>query len=336
MSNRHLARTIALQTLFEWDFLGCKEDLNMLIERNIREFAPEFEDNGFTSRLVKGIRKHWGEINPLIVKYAPEWPLEQITACDRNVLRIGIYELKFDAEVPPRVAINEAIELAKTFGGESSGKFINGVLGSLYKDMEASGEKISTTSSVLQPTQAFGGDQAEDASKLGNDQNVLGLLDIEANPETGRREISAGGVVYRKKGEIVLVALIRDGYGKWALPKGHIEEGESIEVAALEEVREETGLRDLLLEDSIGTNVLTVRTETGSFKKPVHYFLIKTEDEKLTPPTSGEVQGAAWFEPGEALAVIGYDDARSILVEALKKLNIIINHEPSGSATVNN
>lgn len=142
MSNRHLARTMAMQTLYEWDFNKMKEsELSDLLAKNLKEFAPDFDDNGFTNHIVKGVLNHLQEINQLISQYAPEWPIEQITVVDRNILRIGIYELKFSkGEIPPKVAINEAIELAKTFGGESSGKFVNGVLGSIYKEMIAKGE----------------------------------------------------------------------------------------------------------------------------------------------------------------------------------------------------
>lgn len=137
MSNRHLARTIAMQSLYEWDFKGKNNDeLAIIIKHNLKEFAPDFDDKGFAKSIIKGVIDHLDTINALITKYAPEWPLEQITIVDRNVLRIGIQELKFSPEIPPKVAINEAIELAKTFGGESSGKFINGVLGTIYKEME--------------------------------------------------------------------------------------------------------------------------------------------------------------------------------------------------------
>jgi transcription antitermination protein NusB len=123
-----------MQSLYEWDFNKMGEqELYDLVLRNLKEFAPDFDDNGFTNHTVKGVVNHLDEINKLITTYAPEWPLEQITVVDRNVLRIGIFELKFSSgEIPPKVAINEAIELAKTFGGESSGKFINGVLGTIY------------------------------------------------------------------------------------------------------------------------------------------------------------------------------------------------------------
>lgn len=134
MSNRHLARTIALQTLYEWDFGGQEADIAELLQRNQNDFAPDFEDAEFSQNLVSGILEHIDELNGVIVKYAPEWPLDQITAVDRNVLRIGIYELIHNSDIPPKVAINEAIELAKTFGGPSSGKFVNGVLGSIFKN----------------------------------------------------------------------------------------------------------------------------------------------------------------------------------------------------------
>ena len=148
MSNRHLARTIALQTLYQWDFNGKPDadQLHVMLARNFREFAPDFDDGGFAQTLVTGVVKHRATIDHAIVSHAPEWPLEQITNIDRNVLRIGIYELTCDTDIPAKVAINEAIELAKTFGGESSGKFVNGVLGTIYKEMEAAGSpKITPT-----------------------------------------------------------------------------------------------------------------------------------------------------------------------------------------------
>jgi transcription antitermination protein NusB len=138
MANRHLSRSIALQSLFEWDFKGQpKGKLKAITKYNIAEFAPGIDDTDFIFNLILGVHEHQGDIDTLIIASAPDWPLEQITIVDRNVLRIGIYELKFAgaADVPPKVAINEAIELAKTFGGASSGKFVNGVLGTIYKAM---------------------------------------------------------------------------------------------------------------------------------------------------------------------------------------------------------
>ena len=137
MSNRHLARTIAMQTLYMWDFNGQQEkNLDELVKKNLREFAPGFDDENFSESTVHGVIKNLGMIDQYIQKYAPDWPLDQITAVDRNVLRLGIYEMLFNKEIPERVAINEAIEIAKAYGGESSGKFVNGVLGAIYKDLE--------------------------------------------------------------------------------------------------------------------------------------------------------------------------------------------------------
>ncbi|MFH1181136.1 MAG: transcription antitermination factor NusB [bacterium] len=138
MASRHLSRSIAMQSLYEWDFGGKKASLEAITERNIREFGPGLEDKTFTWQLVTGVIQHLADIDKIIGQAAPQWPIEQISIVDRNVLRMGLYELIYGdkAAVPPKVAINEAIELAKSFGGESSGKFINGVLGTVYKEIE--------------------------------------------------------------------------------------------------------------------------------------------------------------------------------------------------------
>lgn len=138
MANRHLSRSIAMQTLYEWDFhIQDKGSLKQILEKNIKEFGPGLENSQFVNDLIKGVIKHLPQIDKIITKTAPEWPIKQISVVDRNVLRIGLYELLFSdhQEVPPKVAINESIELAKSFGGESSGKFINGVLGTVYREM---------------------------------------------------------------------------------------------------------------------------------------------------------------------------------------------------------
>ncbi len=136
MSNRHLARSIAMQALFEWDFRGQPADiLPTIMDRDLKEFGPGLDETEFAKKIIESVVENMKEIDVLIHKYAPQWPIDQITIIDRNVLRIGIYELKFNNEVPPKVAINEAIELAKNFGGPSSGRFVNGVLGAIYKEM---------------------------------------------------------------------------------------------------------------------------------------------------------------------------------------------------------
>jgi len=139
MASRHLSRSIAMQSLYEWDFGGRKPDtLKKITKRNLEEFGPGLEDKEFVWQIVNGVVSHLENIDKIIVKAAPEWPIDQITIVDRNVLRIGLFELLYSdkEEVPPKVAINEAIELAKSFSGENSGKFINGVLGTVYNEME--------------------------------------------------------------------------------------------------------------------------------------------------------------------------------------------------------
>jgi len=137
MATRHLVRTIVLQSLYEWDFYKRDVDLAKIVERNVGEFGPGIDEPDFVWRLVKGVIDHLSQIDAIIERAAPEWPLEQIAIIDRNVLRIGLYELLFadKKEVPPKVAINEAIEIAKSYGGTNSPKFINGVLGTIYREI---------------------------------------------------------------------------------------------------------------------------------------------------------------------------------------------------------
>ena len=138
MATRHLARSIVLQSLYEWDFYNRQIDLTKIIERNLKEFGLGIDEPEFVWRIAKGVIENFENLNKIIEKAAPEWPINQISITDRNVLRIGLYELLFADrdEVPPKVAINEAIELAKNYSGPNSGKFINGVLGTVYKEIQ--------------------------------------------------------------------------------------------------------------------------------------------------------------------------------------------------------
>ena len=137
-----------MQSLFEWDFWNRDADkLAGILERNKKEFGPGLEEEyEFVDRLVQGTIENIAKIDTIIEKAAPAWPIEQITSVDRSVLRLGLYELLFGSrdEVPPKVAINEAIELAKVFGGDSSGKFVNGVLGTVYREIGEPGKEYPT------------------------------------------------------------------------------------------------------------------------------------------------------------------------------------------------
>ncbi|MDD5710486.1 MAG: transcription antitermination factor NusB [Candidatus Colwellbacteria bacterium] len=137
MATRQLGRGIAIQSLYEWDFYGRKEDIEKIVVRNLEEFAPGFSEREFIESLTKGVTSKIDELDKIIEASAPDWPIEKLPIIDRNALRIGLYELLYAdrKEVPPRVAINEAIELAKTYGGQNSGKFINGVMGTVYREI---------------------------------------------------------------------------------------------------------------------------------------------------------------------------------------------------------
>jgi N utilization substance protein B len=144
-SNRHLSRIVAFQTMYEWEFLAgkCGEDLTgqggvhismvPILDRNYNEFATSIESRDFIDNLVWGVVDNKEKIDKILVPAAPEWPIDQIALVDLIILRMGIYELLFVNEVPPKVAINEAVELAKAFGGEHSSRFVNGVLGTIFR-----------------------------------------------------------------------------------------------------------------------------------------------------------------------------------------------------------
>lgn len=139
-SNRHLGRIVALQTLYEYEFRVQSEDSQVDIEeilsRNLSRYESAIEDTAFVQELVEGVVKAQEELDAKIQPIAPEWPIEQIARIDRAVLRLGLYELLYRKDVvPPKVAINEAVELAKAFGSDNSSKFINGVLGTAFRTL---------------------------------------------------------------------------------------------------------------------------------------------------------------------------------------------------------
>lgn len=137
-SNRHLGRIIALQTLYELEFrLGCGDEavtLADVLDRNLERFEGTVEDTDFVRALSTGVNEKQAELDATLGPIAPDWPIEQIARIDRNILRIAIYELQNSADtVPPKVVINEAVELAKSFGSDNSSRFVNGVLGTAYR-----------------------------------------------------------------------------------------------------------------------------------------------------------------------------------------------------------
>ncbi|HEY8998894.1 MAG TPA: transcription antitermination factor NusB [Candidatus Saccharimonadales bacterium] len=144
-SNRHLGRIIALQTLYEQDFRRASQDvsfdLDEVLHRNVARYEAMVDDKAFIDALVRGVSKKEKELDDELQPIAPEWPIDQIARMDRVILRMGLYELRYGKDAPPKVVINEAVELAKAFGSENSSKFINGVLGTALRKIEGTDEK---------------------------------------------------------------------------------------------------------------------------------------------------------------------------------------------------
>lgn len=214
MANRHLSRSVILQTLFEWDFKkALPDETGEMLVRNAEEFAPGHEDMPFMEGVLESVVRKKEIIDEIIAKAAPEWPLDKINAVDRNILRLGLAELLFGdhSQVPPKVVINESIELAKTFGGESSSKFINGVLGAVYREMGEPGKD----------------DTAK--KKIKNDAPV--------DPATLPKEIKSGAVVYAIQDGEILLGLVHDVFGYWTLSRGGVEECETVKDTAKREIK---------------------------------------------------------------------------------------------------
>lgn len=292
MANRHLSRSIVLQTLFEWDFNGGKLDTKTTLERNLKEFAPGLEDDTFVSSLIEEVFKKQKVIDEIIEKAAPDWPLDKISIVDRNILRIGLAELLFGdrKEVPPKVAINEAIELAKTFGGENSSKFVNGVLGSVYKEIGEPGkDETSKKKKIEEP------------------------VDITKLP----KEELGGALVYARKDGQVYFAFVHDVFGYWTLSKGHIEEGEDTKEGTLRRIKEEIGL-DIKIMEKLGENeYVASHPERGKSLKKVVYFLAESEYRELKLESSGGLDNARWFQLSEIPELHIYNDIIPLVARAV-------------------
>jgi N utilization substance protein B len=289
-----------MQILFELDFHEGVKSATLIdetIKRIALEFGPGIEDLSFTEEIVHGVIAHEDKIDLIIGKAAPDWPLEQIAAVDRNVLRLGLYELIFGdrADVPAKVAINEAIELAKTFGGESSGRFVNGVLGTVYKELGEPGK--DETSAKKKKIVDIPYDQMP-VEKLG------------------------GAVVYSRdaNGDIYL-AMVHDVFGRWTLSKGHIEEDEDVKAGTIREIKEEMGV-DIELSEELGMNeYIASDPEKGKTRRQVSYFLAETEGKPdLVLEKKGGLDGVQWFPLAEVPELHMYDDMVPIITKAIKIL----------------
>ncbi len=295
MANRHLSRSIVLQSLFEWDLNNIeKSGVHDALERNMEEFAPNKSDRPFMEKLLDGVLQKQQELDLVIGKAAPEWPIDRIAPVDRNILRLGLYELLFSdrKEVPAKVAINEAIELAKQFGGENSSKFVNGVLGAVYKEIGEPGK--------------------EEVSK-NKKRRAIAYEDMEV-------ERLAGAVVYAKHEGVIYLALVHDIFGHWTLSKGGLEEGEDVEEGTIRKIKEEIGIPIKIVEKLDVNEYVATHPEKGKMRKQVAYFLGEAKYGPLKLAESGGLDKAEWFPLKDIAELNFYEDMLPIITKAVKLL----------------
>jgi N utilization substance protein B len=292
MANRHLARSVVLQTLFEWDTSHAEDSAaGEILGRNIDEFGGDASDRPFMETLLQGVIAKRADLDLVITKAAPDWPIDKIAPVDRNILRIGLFELLFAdrAQVPAKVAINEAIELAKVFGGESSGRFVNGVLGAVYKEMGEPGK-----------------DEKGKKDRVRREDLPLEKL--------------GGAIVYAEHEGQYYLALVHDVFGRWTLSKGHIEQDPSPEEGVTRVVKDELGLIGTV-EEMVGENeYIASHPEKGKIRKHVWFFLVRSDFDTLELKKSGGLDDAKWFRLPDILDLNFYDDMLPIVTAAVQKL----------------
>lgn len=295
MANRTLQRSILLQTLYEWDMRGAQ---NEFLESYVHYIYTSFntlseDDISDVLILAQNIGKKRVVIDEIIEKAAPDWPMGKIAITDRNVLRIGLYELLFGDHsiVPPKVAINEAVDLAKRFGGPKSNKFVNGILGAVYREIGEPGKDQVTKSKM--PDVAY-----EDMPIDQKGSAVIYSID---------------------KNNVIRIGMVHDIFGYWTLAKGGIEEGETTEEGTIREVKEETDW-DIEIIENLGDNeYIAYHPERGPVRKHVQYFLGKSAH---TSPTlevgSGGLDDVRWFELHEISDLNMYEDVSQMLIKSIE------------------
>jgi len=294
MANRHLSRSIVLQSLFEWDSNALeKKAVHVVLGRNVAEFAPNKTDLPFMEKLLDGVMAKRPELDLIIEKAAPEWPIDRISPVDRNILRLGLYELLFAdrMEVPAKVAINEAIELAKQFGGDNSSRFVNGVLGAVYKEIGEPGKE---------------------------EQSARRKKDVPFDEMPIER--LSGAVVYTEHEGQMYLALVHDIFGHWTLSKSKVREEEAVEEGATRALLEEIGL-PITIEAELGNNeYIASQPEKGKVRKQVHYFLAKAPYNNIELLKKGGLDDAKWFKVAEILDLNFYEDILPIVTKAITML----------------
>lgn len=301
MANRHLSRSIVMQSLFEWDFRAVSiSDIPAIVDRNLKEFAPGHPDTPFTKDLSNLVISKLSIVDEIIQKAAPEWPIEKIGIIDRNILRIGLTELVFNNKnIPPKVSINEAIELAKAFGSDTSHRFINGVIGAVYKEMGQPGK-----------------DDIKPVSRFENKNKIK--QDVIIDPELLPIEKKAGAIVYSEYKDTIYFAFVHDIFGFWTLSKGGIEEGENEQQGAIREIKEEMGI-DIVIEQELGRNeYIASHPQKGKIRKQVVYFLGKADFVDLQLEKSGGLDDARWFPIANIPNLNLYENIVPLLAKAIE------------------
>ncbi len=290
MSSRHIARTLSLQSLFEVDFYENYTigdlDLKKIQERIADEFYPGFKDYDFSVTLAKETIHRRGTLDEIIIKAAPDWPLAKINAVDRSILRMSLYELLFGdrKDTPPKVAIDEGIELAKEFGGETSGKFVNGVLGAVYKEM--------------------GEPEKQQESK-----------------KSSKKEYLVGSVVMASHQGKLMTVLVHDVFGYWTLTKGKLASSEVLPKPELfkqaeEKIFGEIGLKARVY-DSLGeTEYIANKPDIGKVIRHVTYVLATTSYKEPALADKGGLDGVRWFDLEEVKNLKTYDDILPLIEKA--------------------
>jgi N utilization substance protein B len=298
MAHRHLARSIIMQALFELDFNEFDDTrVESALDHTLAEFGVGIDNPDFIRETTRNVVKKRKVLDEIIEKAAPDWPIAKISVVDRNILRLGLYELLFGdrEQVPPKVAINEAIELGKSFGGEKSGPFINGVLGAIYKEIGEPGK--------------------EQVSKKKRPQIVL-------DPSQYPVEIKGGAIVFSKDDTgAIHFAMVHDVFGYWTLSKGGIDPELGEIEGTKKKIKEEIGI-DINILEKLGENdYIAHHPEKGPIRKHVLYFLAEAKYEPLTlKENPGGLDQVKWFDMSEIGDLTMYDDVTQLMAMAIEKI----------------
>lgn len=298
MAHRHLARSIIMQALFELDFNGFDETrVESALDHSLGEFGSGIDNPDFIRETTRNVVKKRKVLDEIIEKAAPDWPLDKISVTDRNILRLGLYELLFGdrEQVPPKVAINEAIELGKSFGGEKSGPFINGVLGAIYKEIGEPGK-----------------DQVSKKKRP----------HVPLDPSQYPVEIKGGAIVFSKDDAgTIRFAMVHDVFGYWTLSKGGIDPELGEIEGTKKKIKEEIGI-DITIIEKLGENeYIAHHPEKGPIRKHVLYFLAQANYEPLTlKQDPGGLDQVKWFEMQEVVDLTMYDDVTQLMAMAIEKI----------------